>query len=350
MDGNFDILQYDNEDTRPIYSSKKVLEPMYKADPVNHPKSLHSASIRNTLFAPNGNCLLTTGSDGAWHLFDMAKTQVCRSKLSAHTDPIYSALFLDDFVMCTGDDEGVIRLWDTRCPDDSVLKSEIHEQQDGTVSSMVFLAQEKRLVTTSTNGSLGVYDIRSSGNNISLQLHALSDMMESELNDICLMKNNQLICCGTSKGEVQLYHKGWYGDCKDRVTGHPYSVDTMVKFDEDTLITGSEDGWVRFCGLHPNRVAVFEPHEEEADDNQDFPILKVSLSHCRRFLASISTDRCVRFYELGDVKAVIDQRGSKGQQGDVIQEEDEEEEREVKKKNKKQDVEFLKKQNFFEEF
>ena len=178
--------------------------------------------------------------------------------------------------------------------------------------------------------------------------------MESELNDVCIMKNGQVICCGASGGEIQIYHKGWYGDCKDRLTGHPYSVDTMVKLEEDLLLTGSEDGWVRVCGLHPNKVAVFEAHEEEADDSGDFPILKISLSHCKQFLASISTDRCVRFYELGDIRSVLDNRGGKMKSlnvpGGIIEEENEDEEIQPKKKNKKQDLEAIKKKNFFDDF
>jgi hypothetical protein len=27
---------------------------------------------------------------------------------------------------------------------------------------------------------------------------------------------------------LQLYKWDWFGDCKDRVTGHPYSIETLV--------------------------------------------------------------------------------------------------------------------------
>ncbi|RWW10320.1 hypothetical protein BHE74_00031704 [Ensete ventricosum] len=32
----------------------------------------------------------------------------------------------------------------------------------------------------------------------------------------------------------------------DRFLGHPMSIDTLLKLDEDTLISGSEDGVIRF--------------------------------------------------------------------------------------------------------
>ena len=355
LDGNFEILEFDNEDTRSIYSSKSVLKPLYELDPVNNPKSLHSSSVRKVQFSPDGNMLLTAGSDSLWNLFDCSKTSVVMSKPSAHDHPIYSTLFLDPFNFCSGDDDGHIKLWDLRASPNEMQRSEIYEQQEGTISSLNYLKSENQILATSTNGSLGVYDLRMTNQNQSLKLHAMSDFMESELNDLVVMKDGKLICCGASGGEVQIYHKGWYGDCKDRLTGHPYSVDSMVKLEEDLLLTGSEDGWVRVCGIHPNKVAVFEAHEEEADDSQDFPILKISLSHCKRFLASISTDRCIRFYELGDIRAVLQNRGENMKKliapgTTIIQEEDEDDDEEQNNKNKKQNTDLIKKKNFFNDF
>lgn len=46
----------------------------------------------------------------------------------------------------------------------------------------------------------------------------------------------------------------WFGDCDDRILGHPNSIDAMVKLDEDTILTGCEDGLVRAVGVHPNGI------------------------------------------------------------------------------------------------
>ena len=69
----------------------------------------------------------------------------------------------------------------------------------------------------------------------------------------------------------------WFGDCNDRIVGHPNSIDTMIKYDEDTVITGSEDGLIRAVSVLPNKIIAIlsDPdHDEEV-----FHIQRVTLSH-----------------------------------------------------------------------
>ena len=59
------------------------------------------------------------------------------------------------------------------------------------------------------------------------------------------------------------------------VTGHPSSVDALVAFDEDTVLTGSQDGLIRVISILPNRmVGVVGEHG-------DFPVEALALSHDR---------------------------------------------------------------------
>ena len=39
-----------------------------------------------------------------------------------------------------------------------------------------------------------------------------------------------------------------------RFPGHPESVDALLKFDEDTLLTGSSDGAIRIVSVQPNKL------------------------------------------------------------------------------------------------
>ncbi len=71
----------------------------------------------------------------------------------------------------------------------------------------------------------------------------------------------------------------------------------QIKLDENTLITGAEDGFVRGVSVYPNQiVATLGQHEE----NQNFPIQRLSISHCRNFLASCSHDDSIKFYDISD--------------------------------------------------
>ena len=53
----------------------------------------------------------------------------------------------------------------------------------------------------------------------------------------------------------------------------------MLKYDENTLLTGSSDGIIRIVGIHPNKLlGMIGEHEE------DFPVEKIALSRDRRLL------------------------------------------------------------------
>jgi hypothetical protein len=68
------------------------------------------------------------------------------------------------------------------------------------------------------------------------------------------MKNGKKVVTSSSEGVINLFSWDWFGDCNDRIVGHPNSIDCIVKFDEDTIITGCEDGLVRAVSILPNRI------------------------------------------------------------------------------------------------
>jgi WD40 repeat protein len=70
-----------------------------------------------------------------------------------------------------------------------------------------------------------------------------------------------------------------------------------VKVDENTFISGCEDGYVRGIGVKPNKVLqVLGQHEED----DQFPIQHLSLSYCKNFLASTSHDNSIKFYDVSN--------------------------------------------------
>ena len=76
-----------------------------------------------------------------------------------------------------------------------------------------------------------------------------------------------------------------------------------VKLNENTIFTGSEDGWVRVVSLFPNNVKVFDHHADEVDES--FPVSKIDISNCGRILASIGNDYCVKFYDISEIDDFI---------------------------------------------
>ena len=134
----------------------------------------------------------------------------------------------------------------------------------------------------------------------------MSDNFEEDLTAICIVKGTRKVAVSTNQGIINLFTWDWFGDCDDRITGHPNSVDTMIKYDEDTLITGAEDGLVRAVSVHPNKIiAILGGDEEDADDEGTFYIQKVTLSHDKKFVASCSLDDVVKIFDVSDLNGRI---------------------------------------------
>ena len=90
--------------------------------------------------------------------------------------------------------------------------------------------------------------------------------------------------------------------------GHPSSVDALVAFDEDTVLTGSQDGLIRVISVLPNRMlGVVGEHGE-------FPVETLALSQDR----CVALRRCLRicaYPDFCDVHPAEPLAGSSGEHG-----------------------------------
>ena len=119
---------------------------------------------------------------------------------------------------------------------------------EGTISNMAFNKKENQLVCSSCDGMLGVFDLRKK------QLYAMSDNFEEDLTSVTLQKDGKKVLASTSEGTINVFSWDFFGDCNDRIVGHAGAIDTMIKYDEDTVITGCEDGLVRAVSVLPNKI------------------------------------------------------------------------------------------------
>lgn len=60
-----------------------------------------------------------------------------------------------------------------------------------------------------------------------------------------VLQNGKKAVVGSQDGVLSLWTYGDWGDYTDRYLGHPSSIDTICKLDEDTICTGSSDGIIR---------------------------------------------------------------------------------------------------------
>lgn len=138
---------------------------------------------------------------------------------------------------------------------------------------------------------LGVFDLRKS------QLYAMSDNFEEDLTSVTLQKHSKKVLASSADGIINIFSWDWFGDCNDRIVGHPGTIDTMVAYDEDIVITGCEDGLIRAVSVLPNKIQAILGDPLDTDE-EVFGIQKVSISHDRRFVASCTLDDVVKITDI----------------------------------------------------
>jgi WD40 repeat protein len=65
------------------------------------------------------------------------------------------------------------------------------------------------------------------------------------------VQNGSKVVCGSQDGVLDIWSWGQWGDISDRFPGHPQSIDAMIAIDDDTILTGSSDGLIRFVPSLP---------------------------------------------------------------------------------------------------
>jgi WD repeat-containing protein 55 len=249
------------------------------------------------VFSPDGNILYTSSTDGSIGVISNGKLEGRIS--SAHPAPINSLIHIENnVILASGDDDGLMKIWDLRIAatggknNGCVMKFEEHE---GTIMDMKINDEGNMLLTACNDGHLGVFDLRMK------KLYAMSDNFEEDLNSLVICKYGKKVLVSTSEGTINVFSWDWFGDCNDRIVGHPGSIDTMIKYDEDTVITGSEDGLIRAVSVLPNKIVAILSDPTDQDESEIFHIQKVALSHDNCLLASISLDDIVKIIDVSSL-------------------------------------------------
>ncbi|KAI9228724.1 MAG: WD40-repeat-containing domain protein, partial [Piptocephalis tieghemiana] len=262
----------------------------------------HKKSCRSLDFSMDGSVLYSASRDRTWMALDVSTGKVLHHELQSHEKGINRIRCLNDRIFATGDDQGVVKIWDQR----SHKEVQSYHDNEDFISNFAFQAQKKQLLAAGGDGYLSVFDIRKPN------LVARSDNLDDELLSVQIIKNGKKAVVGTQDGVLAFFNYGDWGDINDRFVGHPSSVDALCKVDEDTVLSGSSDGMIRVCGLLPNRMYGIV-------GAQDMPVECLTLDHSRQWLLSLGHDALVRFW---DVNFLTNE--------EVVDEEEEEEEEKEK--------------------
>ncbi|MQL69996.1 hypothetical protein Taro_002302 [Colocasia esculenta] len=244
----------------------------------------HDESCRAARFIDSGRVILTASADCSILASDVETGNSIIHLEDAHEDPVNRLVNMTENTVATGDDEGCIKVWDTR----ERTCCNTFDAHEDYISDMTFVSTSMQVLATSGDGTLSVCDLRKN------KVKAQSEFSEDEPLSIVTMKNGRKVVCGTQTGAILLYSWGYFKDCNDRFLGHPMSV-TVLKLDEDTLISGADDGVIRLVGILPNRI--IQPIAEHSE----CPVEGLAFSHDKKFLGSISHDQMLKLWDLQEL-------------------------------------------------
>lgn len=94
-----------------------------------------------------------------------------------------------------------------------------------------------------------------------------SEQEETGFSSMCSIKGGKRLVVGAEDGS--LYSFTTSGSFLAKYGGHPSSIDSLVKLDEDTVLTGSFDGMIRLIGIKPNQ---FLAALDTTTDHENMPI------------------------------------------------------------------------------
>eukprot|EP00920_Eleutheroschizon_duboscqi_P006700 GHVT01015731.1.p1 GENE.GHVT01015731.1~~GHVT01015731.1.p1 ORF type:complete len:189 (+),score=28.30 GHVT01015731.1:1657-2223(+) len=135
----------------------------------------------------------------------------------------------------------------------------------------------------------------------------MCDQQDSDMQCIEIVKHGKKVLCGADDGCVNLFSWNQFGDLSDRLIGHPGSVDTMVKLDENTICTGGSDCVVRVVSVLPNKIlgAIHPPSDSLIG------IESIRVDSQADMLVVCRMDGLLHFYPVGAARDVVAQKRKK---------------------------------------
>ncbi|XP_072727983.1 WD repeat-containing protein 55 isoform X4 [Ciconia boyciana] len=180
-------------------------------------------------------------------------------------------------------------VWDLR-KGNAVLEA---HQQEEYISAMAVDGNGKILLTTSGDGTLGVFNVKRR------RFELLSEPQNGDLTSVVLLKRGKKVACGSSEGTIYLFNWDGFGAASDRFALRAESVDCMVPIMDSIVCVGSLDGVIRAVNILPNRVlGCVGQHLGE-------PIEQLAVAPGGQLLASCAHDQKVKFWDISALGGLV---------------------------------------------
>ncbi|XP_072518648.1 WD repeat-containing protein 55 [Salminus brasiliensis] len=245
----------------------------------------HLKSCRKVTFSSDGEKLFSVSKDKAVHIMDVETGKLVTRIPKAHSKPINALRLVDENVFATGDDEGMVKVWDMR-KGTSFMSMKHHED---FISDIAVDQAKKTLLTSSGDGSMGVFNIKRR------RFELLSEFQSGDLTSVSIMKRGRKVVCGSSEGTIYIFNWNEFGATSDRFDIQAESVDCIVPITDSILCAASMDGVIRAISILPNRVV------GRIGQHTGEPIEEIVCSKDKRFLASCAHDQLIKFWDISNL-------------------------------------------------
>uniref|UniRef100_A0A1B6JR77 WD repeat-containing protein 55 homolog n=1 Tax=Homalodisca liturata TaxID=320908 RepID=A0A1B6JR77_9HEMI len=243
---------------------------------------LHTKACRAIEFSQSGDLLFTTSADKSIMVTDSATGKLRQFYDDAHEDPVYTLAVIDEHLIATGDENGVVRMWDLR-EKSHVFSS---KKMEDYVSKILTNEEARYLVCCSGEGTITSFDIAGKC------VHIQSELYEAELTSAALFRKETKLVVSSTRGSLLFYKWGDFGLHTDELPwATKRAINCLIPISENIAVTGWEDGQIRATYLFPNRqLGVVGRH--------DLSVESLDISHDGAYIASSSLDQRLRFWPI----------------------------------------------------
>lgn len=251
--------------------------------------TLHTGAVSAMEFSEQGTHLATCSSDMTLSVLDCQAQAVCskiaKGKGNPHKVGLSTLNICSEHVIATGDDDGMIVIWDMRSKKPSF---KYHEHGD-FVSQLLFFSEVNQLISSSGDTCVGAFDMRKG---------AIIDYSAPRGDELLCMAfigaTNDLIC-GTPSGLLPVWKFGSWERPYDVHKYHPKECESIVPYNDNIFFTGACDGMVRVIQHYPARRVLCQVG---GHDRRRIGVSKIRISSDRNMLAVTGQDRLVQFFDI----------------------------------------------------
>ncbi|KAK2712569.1 WD repeat-containing protein 55 homolog [Artemia franciscana] len=288
MDGTVLIHKYSNEENQLLYALK------------NHGKR----SVRCVEFSDEGNYLISACRGQKIVLVDSSTAKPKAIVKEAHESSIYCIKSINENMFASGDDDGFIKLWDVR---EKSFKAVCEwKDMDEFVTCIAVDEDERTLLATSGEGTLTAFNLRQR------KMKMQSEVYESEMNSVAFVREGSKVLAGSGNGMISIFNRDEYGYHSDTFGDHPDAINALIPITENIVATACEDGSIRALHLFPHRfIGVIGSHQDASDRHISYPVERLDISTCGHYLASVSHNRQVKFWNISYFEEIDVSMGEK---------------------------------------